>query len=594
MDWPPLGLAPHDLRQKTVTAFSVWKMSKPAYKIAVTGDFNTSNLATLLRKCRDAQVQCVEASYGQLTPLLLDNHHPFWKEGCHAALVWTLPQLAAPDFQKVLGFEEFSLEELLAQVDSFCNLVQKIPAEVRTVILPTWVIPFVFRGLGPADLTSQCGVANALAQMNQRLVEHFRGQNRVVVLDANRWLVQAGVMPYSARLWYLSKTPFQNAVFQEAANDVIAALNGMHGLGKKVIILDLDNVMWGGVVGDDGCDQLRLGGHDSIGEAYADFQKNLKRLAGRGILLAIASKNDEATALNAIRNHPEMILRLNDFSAWKINWKDKAENIVDLMGELNLGLDSAVFLDDSVFERERVREALPQVLVPELPADPIQYPEFLCRLRCFDNPSFSAEDRARTRMYAADQKRSANRAEFRSTADWLAALELRVAAELLNTTNLERAAQLLNKTNQMNLRTRRLAAHELEAWAEMENRCLWTFRVADKFGDYGLCGISSLATDSGCGRVIDFLLSCRVMGRGVEEAMLSLMAQKARNEGCHELQIEYIQTEKNQPIKNWLLAQPWLRNEGNLFRLSLGREIVFPAHIQISRPYEEACLAPNV
>jgi FkbH-like protein len=568
-------------------------MSNLSYRIALAADFNSSNLAVLLKKSHEAGIRCVEAPYGQLTRLLLENDHPFWKEAGDAAFLWTLPHLAVPAFEKVLSFEDFSMDELLSQVDSFCGLLSRIPAEVPTVLFPSWVMPSISRGLGPLDLSSQFGAANALARMNDRLVENLRSQSRMVLLDANRWLVHAGASPYSSKLWYLSKTPFQNAVFQEAAWDAVAALNSLHGRGRKVIILDLDNVLWGGVVGDDGYEQLRIGGHDSVGEAFTDFQRQLKRLANRGILLAVASKNDESVALNAIRRHPEMILRPEDFAAWKINWKDKAENIVELMAELNLGLDSAVFLDDSVFERERVREALPEVLVPEMPQDPMHYPEFLCRLRCFDNLSFSAEDRTRAKMYAADQKRTAVRAEYRSAADWLAALELRVTAEPLNAANLERAAQLFNKTNQMNLSTRRLPAHELRAWAKGDGRYVWTFRVADKFGDYGLCGVVSLVKEGTRGRIVDLVLSCRVMGRGVEEAMLSTVAQKAKELDCAELELEYVPTEKNQPMKHWLLGQPWLLRDGVFFRLPLRQEIAFAGHVQIHQRYEEVSLAAH-
>lgn len=568
-------------------------MSNLSYNIALAADFNTSNLTVLLKKSKEAGVRCVEAPYGQLTRLLLESHDPFWKEAGDAAFLWTLPHLAAPAFEKVLSFEDFSMDELLSQVDSFCALLSRIPAVVPTVLIASWVLPFVSRGLGPLDLRSPFGAANALARMNDRLVENLRSQSRVVVLDANRWLVQAGVSPYSSKLWYLSKTPFQNAVFQEAAWDAVAALDSLHGRAKKVMILDLDNVLWGGVVGDDGYEQLRIGGHDPVGEAFTDFQRHLKRLANRGILLAIASKNDESVAFNAICRHPEMILQPKDFAAWRINWKDKAENIVELMAELNLGLDSAVFLDDSVFERERVREALPEVLVPEMPVDPMQYSEFLCRLRCFDSLSFSAEDRTRATMYTADQKRTAIRAEYRSAADWLAALELRVTAEPLNAANLERAAQLFNKTNQMNLSTRRLPAHELRGWAKGDGRYIWTFRVADKFGDYGLCGVGSLMKEGNRGRVMDLVLSCRVMGRGVEEAMLSTLAQKAKELGCAELELEYIPTEKNQPMKNWLLGQPWLLNDGVSFRLPLRQEISFATHVQIHQRYEEVSLAAH-
>lgn len=221
------------------------------------------------------------------------------------------------------------------------------------------------------------------------------------------------------------------------------------------------------------CWRYRLGevevrGHDSIGEAHVDFQVALKRLANRGVVLAVVSKNEESIALETIRQHPEMVLRTDDFAGWRINWEDKAKNIVDLLSELNLGLESAVFLDDSPFERARVRDALPQVLVPDLPEDPAQYAVFLARLGLFDNPTVSAEDRRRNKMYIADRERIVLKREIASLDQWLEALALNVCVERLDHRNLERAAQLLNKTNQMNLKTRRMTASELMAWAQTD------------------------------------------------------------------------------------------------------------------------------
>ena len=555
-------------------------MSVPNFKVGLAADFNGQNFAVLLRKNPLAAVACTEAPFGQTARLLLDAHDPFWAEPLDAVVLWTFPQLAVPGFQRLLAFEEISADEMLREVDAFCAQVKKIPATVRTIFLPSWTMPHGDRALGPMNWASPAGPVNVLMRMNLRLAEQFAGDRRVVLLDAEAWLRGAGAD--NAKLWYMSKTPFANAVFAAAAGNVIAALQGIHGRAKKILVLDLDNTLWGGILGDDGWEQLRLGGHDPVGEAFVDFQKHLKRLTQRGVVLALASKNEEATALDAIRSHPEMILREGDFAAWKINWNDKAANIAELVTGLNLGLDAAVFLDDSPFERARVREALPQVFVPDLPADPLLYPSFLAKLTCFDNPFISREDRARTTMYAADRQRTSLQTSFASVDDWLASLELRVLAEPLTAANLERAAQLFNKTNQMNLTTRRLTAAELLAWSQAPGNFLWTFRVADKFGDYGLCGLAGLAQKNPRGEVSDFLLSCRVMSRGVEETMLCTVAQKARELGCTELLAVHVPTSKNQPVEKWFSTQPQLKKDGAAFRLSLAEPIAFPKHVRIS------------
>jgi FkbH-like protein len=479
-------------------------------------------------------------------------------------------------------FEKFSIDELLAKVDMFSAQVKGISETIRTIILPTWVTPGVNRGLGSLDLANNVGIANVLMRMNLRLADNFEQDRRVILLNTQQWLSMEGPTAYNPKLWYMSKTPFHNTVFQEASKDILAAINGVRGRNKKVVILDLDNTLWGGIVGDVGWEKLRLGGHDPIGEAFVDFQRNLKRLINRGILLAIVSKNEESLAWEAIKNHPEMVLKPEDFSAWKINWNDKAANIVELIASLNLGLESAVFLDDSPYERARVREALPQVFVPELPPDPMQYSSFLCNLRCFDNPFISKEDRSRTKMYAAERKRTALKTEVSSLGQWLEMLELSVIAEPLKVENLERTAQLFNKTNQMNLSTRRLTSAELLGWAEAEEHSLWTFRVSDKFGDYGLCGISSFVHQGSRARLLDFLLSCRVMGRGVEESMLCTVGQQAKTLGCHELYAEFIPTPKNKPCERWLQNQKNFEREGNIFQLSLLHSLEFPRHVRIT------------
>lgn len=553
------------------------------HTIALVSDFNLQNFAALLQKLPSPfPLRAILGPFGQTASLLLDPNSFVWKEA-RSAIIWTQPQVAVPTFQKVASFQEFNSEELLREVDSFAELIRNIPSSVTTVLIPTWIAPELGRGLGSADLVHNMGVTNTLMRMNLRLAEILRDERRITILDANRWLWAGGPDGYSPKLWHMAKIPFHAAVLQEAARDTLAAIEGSRGKAKKIVILDLDNTLWGGIVGDIGWEKLRLGGHDPVGEAYVSFQHALRRLVNRGTVLAIASKNEEAVALEAIRSHPEMILKIDHFAGWRINWHDKAENIAELLRELNLGQDAAVFLDDNPVERARVRDALPHLLVPDFPADPVQYATFLSNLRCFDSPVVSKEDRSRTRMYVQDRQRTALKAEVGSLEQWLKLLDCHVTMELLQDSTLERAAQLLNKTNQMNLRTRRLSAAELKSWAEAEDHRLWTFRVADKFGDYGLCGIVSLQREGHEARLMDFILSCRVMGRGVEETMLAASAREANAAGCTELVVEYLPTPKNKPCEQWLEKQATLRRagEGHVYRASSLGSMEPPPHVRV-------------
>jgi FkbH-like protein len=264
----------------------------------------------------------------------------------------------------------------------------------------------------------------------------------------------AGLPASAHRAWYLGKMAAPRGILEEAAADIKAAMLGLTGGARKLLVLDLDDTLWGGIVGDIGWEGLRLGGHDAEGEAFVDFQKAIKSLKRRGIVLGIVSKNEESIALEAIASHPEMVLRQDDFVAWKINWQDKARNIAELAQALNLGLQSVVFIDDNPVERARVREALPEVLVPEWPEDKLLYPSTLLRLGCFDTPALSKEDLERTRMYAEEQQRERLQQQVGSIEEWLMTLGLQVQAEPLKPVNLARSTQLLNKTNQLNLSRR--------------------------------------------------------------------------------------------------------------------------------------------
>ena len=511
-------------------------------------DFNIQNLSSYLKKEPNAPViDSVTTCYGEVFQTLLDDTAPCWSARPDFVVVWTRPEAVLEEFRKLLDCCSASRKDLNGQVDAFSAALRHASKHTPAIFVPTWVIPPFHQTQGLLDLSSTSGIARALMQINMRLLETLDGLPTVHPLWTDKWIQLAGPTAFNQRLWYLGKIRFSNDVFKAAARDLKGALRGLGGRAKKVIILDLDDVLWGGIVGETGWQGITLGGHDPAGEALVDFQRDLKALARRGILLAIVSKNEESIATEAIAKHPEMVLRMDDFAGWRINWRDKAANIVDLMTELNLGLDSAVFVDDSPVERARVREALPQLFVPDWPSDKRLYPEALLSLDCFDSPWLTEEDRQRVQMSAVDRVRKESKRQVSDLEEWLATLKTTVKVEELNQGNLPRAAQLLNKTNQMNLSTRRMSEADFYAWARAEGRRVWTFRVSDKFGDSGLTGILSLELAGSRARIIDFVLSCRVIGRKIEEAMLSVAIEYARSAGVREVYANYCQTPKNKP-----------------------------------------------
>ncbi len=547
-------------------------------------DSTIDQLATRLASPKDRpSIQCEMAPFDQVHQVLMNPGMDCWKSDPNLAVIWTRPERAVPSFSDVLDLITVPLETLLAEVDQFCDLVLGAAQRLEAVFVPTWVQPVGSRNFGVLGFSSEQGISLKLLQMNVRLAERLADVSNVFVLDAEQWIRSLGPNATNPKFWLMAKQAFAPEVLRMAAADIKAAICGILGLSKKLVIVDLDDTLWGGILGEVGWQGVSLGGHDPFGESFVQFQKALKRLTRMGVILGLVSKNDEAIALDAIRSHPDMVLKPEDFAGWRINWRDKATNIEELVAELNLGLDSVVFIDDSAAERGRVREALPQVLVPDWPEDKLLYCQALEALRVFDRPSITSEDVARTAMYTAERQRNEVRASTQSPEEWLASLELVVTAEPLGEDNIKRAAQLFNKTNQMNLSTRRMTEAELLEWSLQSGQHVYCFRVADRFGDYGLTGIVSVAGNT----VADFLISCRVMGRGVERSMLHLAQEIAHRGGSNELVMRYVPTERNKPLADFLRDESsFVQSEPNVWTHSYPYEK--PSHIELVLPVREA------
>lgn len=559
-------------------------------RLLVVSDFNVDNLCGYLRNAFDERGPALEITAGafaQVLPTLLDGSLPCWSPTPDGALVWTLPEAVIPSFARMLEGHRVDVDELLAEVRSFADALRSASARVKWMYVASWATPRQPElAFGSLAMQAGVGAAATLMRMNLELADALQ-ESGVTLLDASRWLRGPSAEVFSAKRWYLAKVPFGNAAMREAAIDIAAAIQNRLGRARKLVIVDLDDTMWGGILGDEGWENLRLGGHDGIGEAHVDFQRGLAALKRRGVLLAIVSKNTEAIALEAMRMHPEMVLRPEDFVGWRINWDDKARNIVELVAELRLGLDAAVFIDDNPVERARLAEALPEVLTPDWPKDPLLYRTALASLRCFDAVGLSEEDQGRTHLYEQERSRSVDRAAFASVDEWLTTLATTVRVEPLGAANLTRVAQLLNKTNQLNLRTRRMTEAELSRWAAQPGCSVHAFWVSDRFGAAGLTGILGLRiADDGVAWIEDFVLSCRVMGRKVEETIVHVATELARARAATVIRAEYLPTKKNGPCLAF-----WRRSgfaieaddEGPGFFWELERTYALPTAITLDR-----------
>lgn len=353
------------------------------------------------------------------------------------------------------------------------------------------------------------------------------------------------------RLWASSKYLCAPRFLPELAAGVARGLAARKGRLKKCIVLDLDNTLWGGVVGDDGIEGIKLGG-DAEGEAFQAFQRYLLGLKQRGYVLAVCSKNNPETAGTAFRTHPEMIMQEEDVAIFVANWNDKASNLEYIARVLNLGLDSFVFVDDSPFERSQVRQALPMVAVPELPEDVADYVAALEAGGYFEATGLSEEDASRNQKYREEAQRSTEQIKYQNIDEYLASLGMEMQCGPVAPDDLARVAQLFQRSNQFNLRTQRTSEATCEQYLREPDRYLTLqLRLRDKFGDYGLISAACGEVRDGVLFVSELVMSCRVLKRGVEEYLMNHLFAQARRRGLKGVEGEYIRTEKNSLVRDF-------------------------------------------
>lgn len=541
-------------------------------------DFTIDELALMIKNDPSRpKIHVKSAGFKPVLTTLLDGESELFKE-IQFTVLWTRPE-SIPPFKRILENENPPLDIILKEVDTLAEAILNRCKNLRYAFVMAWTLSPTIRGRGLLDLKSG-GVHHTLLQMNLRMAQRLQDASNCYILNTPSWIAEIGAEAFSHKSWYMGKIPFHPRVFERAVREIKASIRTILGLSRKVIVVDLDDTLWGGIVGDVGWEALRLGGNDPVGEAFQDFQRGLKAMTWKGILLAIASKNEETVALEAIAKHPEMILKSEDFAVFRINWEDKAVNIVQIADTLNVGLDSVVFIDDSAAERDRVREALPDVYVPDWPVDKTRYPSALLQLDCFDTLSTTREDDARTEMMAAEKKRQSSREKIPSLDEWLKSLEIKIECQTLNEMNLERAVQLFNKTNQMNLSTRRLTKDELLVWSKESSHRFWTLRITDRFGEYGLTGLLGIKIEDKKAILVDFILSCRVFGRQVEQAMFAFLVRWAKENGIAEIKALYLPTKKNQPTLRFLQSFRLTEKEENLFLWKTGDSVDIPEFIR--------------
>ncbi len=464
-----------------------------------------------------------------------------------------LPRIHAYPFDLSVEARRRELDEGLQSVQ---HLLDQLTTHSAAMVLVHNLVSPQHPALGLLDGRDNFGQRDAFAEFNRRLAELARARYRgVYVIDEDGVQARNGkATATDPRLWLTARMPWGDAALRGLCREYLRHIRAQRGMTRKCVVVDLDNTLWGGVIGEDGLAGIQLGS-EAPGNAFVALQRELEILWRRGILLAVCSKNNPDDAWQALDHHPEMVLKRSHFAAARINWQPKPTNIREIARELNIGLDSLVFLDDNPVERAAVRAELPQVFTPELPSDPSLYRSALLDLAdVFDSLSLTREDRERNKLYAEQRARSEAQAALSerggSLEDYLATMDIVVEIESANDLTLPRIAQLTGKTNQFNLTTKRYTDAQLADQLARGWR-VYGARVLDRFGDNGVTGVVIATPENDRTWSIDtLLLSCRVMGRGIETALLALVADEARRAGASVLRAEYRPTAKNEVVRN--------------------------------------------
>jgi FkbH-like protein len=416
-------------------------------------------------------------------------------------------------------------------------------------VLQQTLLPVHENLLGSNEQRFSVSPADATRRLNQ-LIRESADEVGVHLIAIDSWSARQGLDAWhSSSLWHHAKQEIAPAMAPFYGDLVGRVIGALRGRTSKCLVLDLDNTIWGGVIGDDGISGIALGQNSATGEAFVEFQRYVLRLSRRGVILAVCSKNDEANALQPFEEHTEMVLKRSDIACFVANWQDKASNLRKIAETLNIGIDSLVFVDDNPYERAQVRSELPMVAVPEIGEDPSSYPSILGSAGYFEAVAITEEDATRTAQYRENAERQKLQAGASDMDSYLKSLEMVLVGGPIDEPNLKRVTQLINKTNQFNLTTRRYTEQDVARFMADDSYFTIQLRLLDRFGDSGIICIVIGRVEGEKAFLDTWLMSCRVLGRQVEEATLNIVAAQALEYGANKLVGEYLPTSKNGMVK---------------------------------------------
>jgi FkbH-like protein len=496
--------------------------------------------ATALR--HGVLLSCLTTPYGQVAQSVMAASSPL------AGQV-DVVLFALDPFMMGLATARLNADEGAKAVDSAISMMKSLSDGARHVIgaacALTTLAPPADSLFGDLDGRTPGTPRWMIELYNQRLATEVLGPGDLLI-DVAALASSVGLANWhDARVWHSGKLPFALEFTPIYADHVCRALGAFRGKSRKCLVLDLDNTLWGGVIGDDGLDGIKIGQGSAAGEAHAAIQSYALSLRERGIVLAVCSKNEEANARLPFKEHPEMLLKEEHFAVFVANWSDKAGNLRNIAATLNIGTDALVFLDDNPAERAIVRQTLPEVAVPEVGDDPATYVGAVARGGWFEATAFSDDDRKRAEYYSANSARLTAQQSITNMEDYLKSLDMVAAIGPFDEVSRARISQLVNKSNQFNLTTRRYNEAEVAAFQADPQKFTVQARLADRFGDNGMISVIIFDIAPDVWSCDTWLMSCRVLGRRMEEAVLAYVAKAATTAGASRLRGTYIPTKKN-------------------------------------------------
>jgi len=521
-------------------------------RLVLMGNVATQFIATSVcgaAKLEGINLNVIDIDYNQIDVQVIDRESSLYKSMADYVLIWLSSEKLYEEFLDLPLSERASFaENYMAGIEGWWG---NIITGTNARILQTNLVEINDKALGQFSAKVDVSFIFQLRKLNYLMQEAMSGQKNVFPIDVsaihNRLSRKEFFDPV---LYFSSKMPVAINSLSYVAKAVVDVIKSSTGRIKKCVILDLDNTLWGGVVGDDGPGGIEIG-ELGRGHAFANFQRWLKELKDFGIILAVCSKNNEDMAKEPFENNDEMILRLSDISVFVANWDDKASNIRLIKETLNIGFDSMVFIDDNPFERNLVRQLLPEVTVPEMPEDPAEYVDFLQSENLFDTISYTGVNADRTQMYQEEFARKKLEKSYESIDDYLKSLEMVAKVGPFESSRYARIAELSQRSNQFNLRTVRYTEEEIEKIAKDPDYITLYFTLRDKFGEYGVISAVIMKKVSKKEVFIDtWFMSCRVLKRGMEDFIINSIFVAAKGAGYDTISAEYIPTAKNKMVKD--------------------------------------------